>query len=74
MATATLDSVRLGKPAGDARRPRPGLVLDWRRHSYRWTALVVTVQLESGARVVQEWVPAERLRPVRSDPNSRSLY
>ncbi len=52
-----------------------GLVLDWRRHSYRWSALVVTVRVEQGGRpvVVQEWLPAERLKPVRSDPNGRQL-
>jgi hypothetical protein len=51
-----------------------GLVLDWRRHSYRWSALVVTVRLVEGRPVVvQEWVEVERLRPVRSDPNRREL-
>jgi len=54
--------------------PVQGLVLDWRRHSYRWSALVVTVRTEDGGSVVvQEWVPAERLTPVRSDPNRRQL-
>ena len=54
--------------------PVQGLVLGWRRHSYRWSALVVTVRVENGRPVVvQEWVPAERLRPVRSDPNRREL-
>jgi hypothetical protein len=54
--------------------PVQGYVLDWRRHSYRWSALVITVRLE-GSRpvVVQEWVEVERLRPVRSDPNGRRL-
>jgi hypothetical protein len=50
--------------------PVQGLVLDWRRHSYRWSALVVTVRLQDGEPViVQEWVEVERLRPVRSEPN-----
>lgn len=55
--------------------PLQGLVLDWRRSSYRWTALVVTVHPdEEGRPLVQhEWVPAERLRPVRADPNGRKL-
>ncbi|GAA1428476.1 hypothetical protein GCM10009616_08160 [Microlunatus lacustris] len=54
--------------------PVQGYVLDWRRHSYRWTALVVTVRLEDGGPVVtQEWVDVERLRPVRADPNKRQL-
>lgn len=46
--------------------PVQGLVLAWRRHSYRWSALVVWVD---DGRIVQEWIPAERLRPVRADPN-----
>jgi hypothetical protein len=54
--------------------PVQGLVLDWRRHSYRWSALVVTVRLVEGRPVVvQEWVEVDRLRPVRSDPNRWEL-
>ena len=54
--------------------PVQGLVLDWRRHSYRWSALVVTVRIEDGQPlVVQEWFDADRLRPVRSDPNGSGL-
>ena len=55
--------------------PAQGLVLDWRRQSYRWSALVVTVRADEHGRpvVLQEWVEAERLRPVRSDPNYRQL-
>ena len=54
--------------------PIQGYVLDWRRQSYRWPALVATVRLDgSRSVVVQEWVYAERLRPVRSDPNGRQL-
>ena len=36
--------------------PAQGLVLDWRRHSHRWSALVVTVQLDEHGRpvIVQE--------------------
>ena len=35
-----------------------GLVLDWRRQSYRWTALVVTVETDDAGRPVvrHEWV------------------
>ncbi len=52
-----------------------GLVLDWRRQSYRWTALVVTVETDDAGRPVvrHEWVDAERLRPVRADPNRGQL-
>jgi hypothetical protein len=61
--------VRVSQP-GLQVPPVHGLVLDRRRHSYRWLALVVSVRTEAGRPVVvQEWVDAERLRPVRSDPN-----
>jgi len=51
------------------------LVLDWRRQGYRWAALVVTVRADDQSRplVLHEWVDAERLRPVKSDPNRREL-
>lgn len=48
------------------------LIVAWRRHGYRWSALVVycvDVEGSEDAAVVQRWVPAERLRPVRADPN-----
>jgi hypothetical protein len=41
-----------------------GLVLEWRRSAPdAWEALVQYV--EPRGRVVTEWVPADRLRPVR---------
>lgn len=46
--------------------PEQGFVLEWRRHSYHWTALVLYVP-EPG-RYVQEWIPRERLAPVKSEP------
>ena len=50
--------------------PVQGLVLAWNRHRYRWRALVVHVDNHvHGGRVVQDWIPLERLRPVRADPN-----
>jgi hypothetical protein len=38
--------------------PVQGLVLDWRRHFYRWSALVVTVSADDAGWPigVQEWV------------------
>ena len=61
-------------PPGLQVPPVQGLVLDWRRRSYRWSALVVTVLEQDGRQtVVQEWVEAERLLPVKSDPNRRGL-
>ena len=55
--------------------PTQGLVIAWRRHSYRWSALVVRID-ESVAegRVIQDWLPIDRLRPVRSDPNHALRY
>lgn len=50
--------------------PVQGFVLAWRRHSYKWSALVVRVdETGDGATTLQGWLPAERLRPVRADPN-----
>jgi len=50
-------------------------VLGWRRHSYGWSALVVTEREVTGTPpvVVQEWIPVERLRPGQADPNRRQL-
>lgn len=50
----------------------PGLVLDWRRTPDGWQALVTMV--ETRGRVVTEWVPAERMRPVKSSPRVGSAY
>ena len=49
--------------------PVQGLVIAWNRYRYRWRALVVQVDPAHDGRVVQDWVPVERLRPVRTDPN-----
>lgn len=55
--------------------PTQGLVLAWRRHSYRWSALVVRVdESVPGGRIVQDWLPIDRLRPVRTDPNHVLRY
>jgi len=52
--------------------PVQGLVVDWRRHSYRWSALCVftVADLEGRPVVVQQWLSAEDLTPVFSDPNA----
>jgi hypothetical protein len=52
--------------------PVQGYVLDWRRHSYRWWASVLTVVKDAQGRPRAEirWVEVERLTPVRSDPNN----
>jgi hypothetical protein len=49
-----------------------GYVLEWRRHSYRRTALVLVSDTDDQDRptATQQWIPAERLAPVRSDPNN----
>lgn len=59
------------RPEQPGEVPVQGYVLDWRRHSYQWSALVLTGALDAQARPVctQTWVPIERLLPVRSDPN-----
>jgi hypothetical protein len=51
--------------------PTQGFILEWRRHSYRWSALVQYVREDgvSPPKYVQEWLPAERLWPVTSNPN-----
>ncbi len=44
------------------RDPSQGCVLEWRRHSYRWTALVLTSSPGGQGRPAStsQWVPAER--------------
>lgn len=55
--------------------PVQGLVIAWSRHSYKWSALVVRVdESENASRMIQDWLPMERLRPVRSDPNHVLRY
>ena len=55
--------------------PVQGLVIAWSRHSYRWSALVVRVdESGDGTTMIQGWLPMERLRPVRSDPNHVVRY
>ena len=51
--------------------PVQGFVVEWRRHGYRWWALVLTVHTPAAEPPLTklEWVRAERLKPVRSDPN-----
>lgn len=51
--------------------PVQGFVVDWRRYSYRWWALVLIVHTADAKPPVtlMEWLPVERLTPVKSDPN-----
>ena len=50
--------------------PVQGLVIAWNRNRQQWSALVVRVdESVPGGRLVQDWLPAERLRPVRADVN-----
>lgn len=44
--------------------PLQGLVLEWRRHSYKWSALVVFVDDTEPEAYVQQWFKAEMLTPV----------
>ena len=47
----------------DAARPRPGLLLEWRRTGHLWEGRVVYVaQLRPGRwATVEEWIPSELL-------------
>ncbi|MCH6472437.1 hypothetical protein [Sinomonas terrae] len=49
------------------------LIVEWRRHSYKWTARIIyslDIDGSEGPAVVDRWVPAESLRPARTDPNT----
>lgn len=61
---------RLGDGPHDA--PVQGFVLEWKRHSYRWWANVLTVTPDEHGRPRSEarWLEVDRLTPVRSDPNN----
>lgn len=52
--------------------PVQGFVLEWKRHSYRWWASVLTVSQDDHGRPRTEirWCEVDRLTPVRSDPNN----
>lgn len=51
-------------------QPKQGLIVAWRRYRYQWSALTISLdETVAEGRLVQEWLPVERLRPVRSDPN-----
>ena len=56
--------------------PIQGFVVEWRRWSYRWFALVLTVHAptEGPPISVMEWMRAEQLTPVKSDPNDGRAY
>ncbi len=55
--------------------PVQGFVVAWSRHSYKWSALVVYIEpLGEAQQMVQRWLPLDRLRPVRSDPNQILRY
>lgn len=51
--------------------PIQGFVVEWRRYSYKWWALVLTVHepKEEPPLTKLEWLRAEKLTPVKSDPN-----
>lgn len=51
-------------------RPWQGFVVDWKRHGYKWSALVVFIdESVDGMPLVQQWLPIEKLRPMQTDPN-----
>jgi hypothetical protein len=47
-------------------------VPEWRRHSYEWSALVIIAAIdgEGHQTTTLEWLPAEQLTPLKSDPNT----
>lgn len=50
--------------------PAQGLVLDWRRAGTNHQALVAYVnEALHPKRIITEWMPAEKLTPIRADPN-----
>ena len=55
--------------------PTQGFVLEWRRQSYMWSALVqyVKEEPEHPPLLLAKWFPAERLWPVRSDPDGPTV-
>lgn len=55
--------------------PAQALVIAWTRRRWVWWALIVRVD-EDGpdTKMVQEWVPLDRLRPVREDINKLLKY
>lgn len=56
--------------------PYQGLVLEWRSHAYRWFAFVVYVVLdkEQRVRIITEWIPAARLKAVKTSPSRLPLW
>lgn len=51
--------------------PAQALVISWKKVGWQWLAMVViVVETDTGDPViVQQWVPAESVRPVPADPN-----
>ena len=46
--------------------------MDWKRHSYKWSVLVVFMDESlEGSPVLWKWFPIEKVRPVYPDPNPR---
>ena len=54
-------------------RPWQGYIVDWKHHSYMWSALVVYQdETLDGAPLVWKWFPVEQLWPLYPNPNPRS--
>jgi hypothetical protein len=55
--------------------PFAGLVLEWRQGEQGWQALVTYLdRMTLRHKVVTEWVPADQLVPVKSNPGTGSAY
>jgi hypothetical protein len=53
--------------------PRQGLVVEWRRRSTGWIALVAYID-ETHSRLTLDWFRASELWPAASDPNARGVF
>ena len=64
------------KQVGLQEPPLQGFVVQWTRYSYQWWAMVLTVHTSSEGPplTTMAWVRAERLTPVKSDPNDGRAF
>lgn len=51
----------------------PGLVLCWRQSPDGWEARVIWVDIRT-ERAVEDWLPADQLRPIKASPSTGSAY
>ena len=58
------------------REPEQGFILEWRRHAYQWSALVVMVRTDDAGQpvFVQRWLAAEHLAPISAHPSTPDAH